>query len=130
MTGFTFAREEGRVQGVLDVLSWDIERIQSLLLQPLTLSGQESLLFELEERDSEIQTIQRVPHMKDEIHDAFESMRKQIRHIRDPLKKKIDSMKEMEWMEWEREKGEGIVSKRKRKVVGAKAMSENRKTGM
>ena len=85
MTGFTVAREEGRTREVLDVLSWDLGRIKALLTQSPTDVGRDSLLFELLELESEIQAIQRVQHVIDGIHNAFEAMTQEVVALRRTL---------------------------------------------
>jgi len=90
VTGCSVARDEGRTSDVLDVLSWNLDRIKALIEQGLTEDGRRGLLFELEELESEIRTIQMVPHEVDEIHDAFENLRHEFGLAKQKLQLQMD----------------------------------------
>ena len=64
-------------------MKWDLERIRELIGKSLTPFGRESIVFELEERDSEILTLDKIPHRKDDMVNAFKALRRQIRDMRD-----------------------------------------------
>lgn len=94
VTGITFARDEGRDKEVLDVASWNVERIQSLLSKRLTLSGRESLASELRDLSRQVEVVQKVPHAKDEIHYAYERLRQKISRTIGSVQKEIERVKE------------------------------------
>ena len=90
VTGITLARDEGRDKEVLDVASWNVGRIESLLAKRPTLSGLESLASELGDLSRQVEVVQKVPHAKDEIHYAYERLRQKISWMRDSIQERIE----------------------------------------
>ena len=94
VTGFEFGRAEGREKNSLDVLDWDIERIQSQFTSDdKSLSGLESLLRELHDLESELKFLQGVPGETPEERKAIQARRKKITQMIRKLKDKIEKTK-------------------------------------
>jgi hypothetical protein len=89
VTGYSFARGEGRSQEVLDILAWNSSRIKSLITEDLNDEGRNALVSELMELESEINTIQMVQHPEDEIHESFKKVGLELSRIRARLELKV-----------------------------------------
>jgi hypothetical protein len=88
VTGFEFARAQGREENSLDVLDWNIERIQSLSASDYhDLSGLDSLLHDLE---PEVKFLQTIPGGTADEGKAIKVRRKKITRMIRELKDKIE----------------------------------------
>jgi hypothetical protein len=97
ITGFHYARAEGRKKESLRVLSWDIERIRFHLAQnDATLSGLEALHQDCVDLDAEVKLVQAVPGStvaeKQTLQSYKERIRKTIQEIGENKEKEMGRM--------------------------------------